>query len=387
MELIGLRSQVRSGWEDNGMTTLPLPKVSSEISAAWLNRVLGDAGVMHGAAITGFAREVIGEGAGFVGELSRITLRYNGSADRAPRSVIAKLPTSDDMIRTIALLFGFYEREHRFYAEVADEVELRVPRCYYNAMDAPAGSYVLLLEDLAPARCGDQLASCSMDDAKLALGEIAKFHAAWWNSPRLQSLAWMPSLGNSELRELLHSMYQQSWPAFAELYKDELPEPIMAIGEAFGAQFNDLAALATERPQTLIHTDFRLDNMFFGTEGGEDSFILIDWQLVQQGVGPLDVAYFLAGNFPREVRRAHETELLEHYHRTLTEHGVAGYSLAECVEDYRRAMLILLLFIVPSRENLNVEAYGERGQALLNVILERYVAAILDVDAGAFLAG
>ena len=31
--------------------------------------------------------------------------------------------------------------------------------------------------------------------------------------------------------------------------------------------------------------------------------MLIDWQLIQKNVGALDVAYFLAGNFPIDVRR------------------------------------------------------------------------------------
>ena len=56
------------------MPALPLPNSSSDISTEWLNKVLGDAGVSDGTAIHGFEREVIGEGSGFVGELSRLSL-------------------------------------------------------------------------------------------------------------------------------------------------------------------------------------------------------------------------------------------------------------------------------------------------------------------------
>src|SRR3990172_3169871 len=165
------------------MTTLPLPMTSAEITVDWLNQALGETGVTAGAPVRGFEREVIGQGAGFVGELSRLTLTYDSPDAAGPSSVIAKLPTSHEVVRTMSQLFGFYEREILFYEEIADKIELRTPRRYYSAMDPAAGRFVLLLEDLAPARCGDQLKSCSLEEARLALRELARFHAVWWNSP------------------------------------------------------------------------------------------------------------------------------------------------------------------------------------------------------------
>ena len=368
------------------MTSTALPQTFSDISVEWLNQVLGDANALGESCVKGFEREVIGEGVGFVGELSRVTLSYDRFTDKAPKTIIAKLPTQDETFRGLATLMGFYEREVRFYQEIAGKLNLRTPACYFSEMDQASGSYVLLLEDLAPGRCGDQLASCSMEEAKLALSEVAKLHAAWWGSSELENYDWMLGLDNDQIRQLLLGMYQNSWPLFVQEFGDEMPPPMIEIGEKFGEQFEALAAGALERPLTIVHSDFRLDNMFFDVAGGSSPFVLIDWQLIQKNVGTLDVAYFLAGNFPTDVRREHQTELLEHYYSELVKHGVSGYGMDQCWEDYRRAMLFLLLFLVPNRENFNLDDLNERGQALMSTIMERYMTAIVDVNAGEFLA-
>jgi hypothetical protein len=352
------------------------------MTADWLNEAL--AGHTHGAAVTGFDRELIGGEVGFVGELSRLTLAYDRPVAAAPRSVIAKLPTTDEMVRPIALLLGFYEREIRFYEELAGQIELRTPKRYFSGMDVPSGRFVLLLEDLAPGRCGDQLASCSLDEAKLAVTEIAKLHAAWWNSTRLSELTWLPAIDDPLLRQVLGALYQQSWPFFEEAFSGKVPEAIMEIGRGFGAKYDALAGSLAERPRTIVHTDFRLDNMFFDLADGSP-FALVDWQIVQRGLGPADVTYFLAGNFPPEVRRRHERDLLEAYHRTLLSRGVTGYDFGQCWEEYRMAALSFFIFLVTGRERVDMSAYGERAQTLIDTILERYTAAILDLDAAEFL--
>jgi hypothetical protein len=359
------------------MTTAELPATTAGITPEWLASVLD-------APVRAIERKTIGAGAGFVGDLSRLTLTYHSPAPDAPRTLIAKLPTTDETVRTIAQLFGFYEREVRFYQDLAHRVALRTPRPYLAAMDPPAGRFVLLLEDLAPGRCGDQIASCSPDEARLALRELARMQAPWWQSPQLDELPWLPLTGDPLLSQVLATLFQQSWPFFVETNRARLPDELIAIGERFGAQFVALAASARDRPHTLIHTDYRLDNMFFDLPDGSP-LAVIDWQLLQRGPGPIDVTYFLAGNLPPGVRREHERALLRTYHDELVRCGVEGYSFDDCLEDYRRAALLLLIFVVTRREDIDLASYGERAEALLDAMLERYTTAILDLNAAEFL--
>ena len=59
-------------------------------------------------------------------------------------------------------------------------------------------------------------------------------------------------------------------------------------------------------PRTLIHGDFRLDNMMFRDHEYGTEFALLDWQLPYQANPMWDVVYFLAGNFEPAWRRRHQ---------------------------------------------------------------------------------
>jgi hypothetical protein len=361
---------------------MDLPRSSAEITPAWLSEAL--AGTIGQRRVTEVGREVIGEGAGFVGELSRLTLTYDSAAPELPTSIIAKLPTADEAVRTLAQLFGFYERELRFYEDLAGDVAVRTPRRYYSASEPATGRYVLLLEDLAPGRCGDQLASCTLNEAQLALTELARFQASWWNSDRIREYPWLLAPDDPTLLPVLQMIYQQSLPNFEAEFGDRVSQEVIDIGRRFGEQLVELGASLSDRPRTVLHTDFRLDNMFFDLADGSP-FALIDWQLIQQGLGPGDVTYFLAGNFPIETRREREQELLRTYHDALLQHGVTDYSFEQCWEEYRMSALFFYIFLVTGRQNIDMAVYAGRGQELLDTMVERYTTAIMDLRAGEFL--
>ena len=360
-----------------------MPKTSEEITPDWLNEVLDDS-VTGGAQVSSIKKEIIGQGAGFLGELTRLTLTYDREAPSAPASIIAKLPTQDEAVRNLAQLINVYEREVRFFEQIADETPMRTPNCYFSHADAAKGEYVLLLEDLAPGRVGDQIATCSIEEAKTALRALAGLHAAWWDSPRLKEFAWMPGVDDQLLIGLISMMYQQSWPTFVERYGDQVPAEILPIGEKFGQTFAELAKEIERGPLTLTHSDYRLDNMFFDLADGSP-IAIIDWQLAQRGPALGDVTYFLAGNLTTEARREHETELLHVYHEALVERGVKDYDYALCAEDYRKAALPLFIFVVTNQEDFNIEDYNERAQELMETMLDRYMTAILDLNAAEFL--
>ena len=73
------------------------------------------------------------------------------------------------------MMFRFYEREIRFYQEIASRTAVRVPRDYFSAFDAANGDFVLVLEDMAPARLGDPMAGCSFDEVQSAASAITRF--------------------------------------------------------------------------------------------------------------------------------------------------------------------------------------------------------------------
>jgi hypothetical protein len=79
------------------------------------------------------------------------------------------------------------------YREIGARARIRVPALHHGAADPSNGDFVMLLEDLAPARVGDQLEGCTAQQARLAVTSIAKCHATCWQDPRLASLGWLPA--------------------------------------------------------------------------------------------------------------------------------------------------------------------------------------------------
>jgi hypothetical protein len=127
-----------------------------------------------------------------------------------------------------------------------------------------------------------------------------------------------------------------------------------------------------------------VDNVLFDAQDGARPAVLLDWQGVGSGRGTIDLAYFLATSLTTQDRRAHERDLVRHYHEALVGHGVSGYGADECWDDYR----------VHAIHGLQVGVFGlgavkrtPRGDEMWRVWIERSAAHTRDLDSFAVLAG
>jgi hypothetical protein len=392
-----------------------IPDSLAALTPEWLTAQLRSEGVLEAGRVTGLRAEILGEGEGFVGEVARLHLELEGAV--APRSLIAKLPTPVPENRLVGELLGLYEREILFYRELAEHVPLRKPRLYGSDMDPnPAGDsgpaivefidrlplwlrrilvalirwiasrstrrYVLLLEDLDSAQVGDQVSGLDPAECARVLSALARTQATLWASPVLEGHSWIarPDIG----ARLSQQQFDASRPAFDERFGPRLPHwtagTIDWIGEN-GVEL--LRALHGGAPQTLIHGDFRLDNLLFDQRGADEP-IAIDWQAVSRGPGVFDVAYFLSGSLDTEVPTEEERALVRGYHETLVASGVEGYDLAACLRDYERSMLLMLHRLV----TIDTMEFGsERGLELIDLWVDRVVRRVRDVDLDAALPG
>lgn len=364
------------------MTAMALPAGPDLITPEWLTTALRERGYIADASVTSVETEPIGQGVGLLCQLARLTPVYDRDEPSAPRSMVVKLPTHDPQTRAMVNIFRFYEREVRFYRELAPEIGLKTAACYYGEVDGTTGDFALLLEDLATARLGDQLHGCAIDDAKLAIRELAAMHASWWNSPRLDTLAWMPE-SSDPINKAGVSLYPRAWPLFMVRIGDKLPAQMTAIGEKLGTQITGILDRFVEGPRTLCHGDYRLDNLFFQTTSAPAPLSVIDWQIAIKGVGTYDIGYFMSQSMDIEVRRKHEQDILKMYHELLCEGGVTGYTFDQLLSDYR--WTLLFCFAYPVMGGGMGDLSNERGYALATTMMNRSAAAILDWNAGDLL--
>ena len=294
-----------------------LPTSLHELSPEWLTVALGD--LLGGGTVSSVLVDDIGVGVGVFGTIGRLKLTYSDAGPLAPSTLIAKLPTDAEANRAVGVALGLYEREHHFYRTFADAPPFPMARCYLTLGDPGAGRWVLLLEDLGRLEAGDQLAGLGPGRATRMVETLAAFHAAWWESPDLEDMTWLPTQD--------HPMYLASVPPLVSAGMDalagsdlHLPAGALELGRRVDAVFPEIIHRCAAGPRTMVIGDARLDNLFFLP--GTDEPTVIDFQMALRCRGVYDLVWLLATSMDPAVQDAHADALLARYHRTLAEHGI-----------------------------------------------------------------
>jgi Phosphotransferase enzyme family len=287
--------------------------------------------------------EAIGVGVGIVGQLARLSLRYDGPAAGAPGTVVLKLPSQFPENRAVAEHFNFYEREGRFYQQICDKLGVRTPRCFWNLIDLDTRSYGLLLEDLGSRTMISQVAGVGAGRAAQALAALGELHGAWWASPALDSLDWMPRL-DDPINLAAGQQYRDAWPVFVERMGTQMPAGALELGERAQVEFEGLLTTGVrEAPATICHGDFRIDNLLFDDRADAiDGVAVLDWQISYRGPAITDVAYFLCQSMTVEERRRAEADLVRAWYDAVVRsigRDLDEYPFELAWEQYRRAAL------------------------------------------------
>lgn len=300
------------------------PTHPDAVTADWLGQKLGRP-------VAAIAWTAIGTGQ--VGDSVRFTISFRDSTEI--ETFAAKFPAADATSRGTAAMFGLYRKEVEFYRKAAPHLQVRVPHVHVAEVAQDGADFLLLFEDLGPARQGDQIASCGLEDAKAAIRQAAAIHAPSWGRSELLEADWLqPPPGQSER---IARMYPQAQAIFRERYGTSLDPAMMALCDELAAQ-SDRYFNHRDPTQCLIHGDFRLDNMLFDINGGSEPVAVLDWQTTAIGRGMTDVGYFLGCGLGESMWRAHEDALLDLYLAEMSERGVE-LSRPEIRRDYRLGAL------------------------------------------------
>lgn len=339
------------------MTTGTLIRTPDEITAEWLAGVLG---------IDAVELEDVGRiGTGQMSQSHRVAYREDGEA----RTVVVKLASDDATSRATGVGLGAYLREVSFYRNLAGRIGGPLPACHLAEYDAAEGWFTLVLEDIAGASQGDQIAGCTVDEARAALVELARVHAPVLGDLALGSADWL-----NQPNPLNQALVTQLLPGFLERYAGRIAPEHVAVCERFVPSIDGWVA-DVQPPLGLVHGDYRLDNLLFAPDG---SCTVVDWQTVSWGPAMADASYFLGGGLPVEDRRAHEEELLRAYHDELVRLGVRDLSWEDCFREYRRQAFGGVLMAIAASM---LVVRTERGDDMFMTTLARHCQQVLDLDA------
>lgn len=351
------------------MTDIDFLHRPDDVTPAWLTAVLRAAGATERGTVVSFEARAVGTGQ--VGDSVRFTLTWDDE-DAGPASVVGKFPTEDETSRATGTATRTYEVETNFYRDLRDRVDIAAPVPYLVRFDPATHDFVILMNDLAPARQGDQIAGCTVDEAALAVAEAAKLHAPVWGDSTLASMAWL----NRNSPEGLVGLMGMLWPGFCERYADRVDPEVQAAGATLMERLPAYLAFQAD-VLTAVHGDFRLDNMLFDATPGGVPLTVVDWQTVSHGAGVTDVSYFCGTGLDPAVRAEVERDLVKEYHDTLRAGGVRDLSLEACWEQYRRfAFAGFIMAVISSM----IVGQTDRGDEMFMAMANRSGRMALDLD-------
>lgn len=334
-----------------------VPAEASDLSPAWLSGVLGTEVV---------AVEVL-DHAFATNQRVRIALTYREEGS-GPASLFGKLAPTDPVHRAMIGSTGMAVREAEFYSDVAPSIDLRVPRTYYAAT-GDDGLFALLLEDLSAGGCrfSEGEWGVTADAAARALEELARFHARFADAAERATVA--PWLARPEpdmdVTPLLRRVLDQHGDALSSNY--------VAAGELYVQHRDRLHALWNAGPQTLVHGDTHIGNVFL--DGGRVGFH--DWGLARVSTPLRDVSYFLTMAVDPEERQRSERELMRVYLDALRAAGGPDIGLDDAWPVHRvqagYTVVATFLAFMPSYA-------GADGQGLGRDLLRRSQLALEDLE-------
>jgi hypothetical protein len=304
-------------------------------------------------------------GSGQVANCHRLTMT---ASDGTHVHVIAKSPSLDEVSRSTAAMQHLYLRETSFYRELADSITTRTPECFFVERNED-DDFLILLEDMSPARDVDQFDGLDLEMAKRGLEQLAGLHGPTTGRADVHDAAWLGGVAQN-LKPLYDAVLPALFQGFLERYVDDIDQAttdfVAYLGEHLGA-FTNYEVYAP----CVTHGDFRTDNLLFDAKGGEVPLCVVDWQTIGVGSQMLDVAYFLTTSLTTDERERHEDELLDYYLEQLSTHGVelprdvarsefARYTLQPVV------MLVCAAVLVERTE---------RGDRMFLSMIERGIAA------------
>jgi aminoglycoside/choline kinase family phosphotransferase len=362
------------------MTTASSPPSASWIGAigpGWLNDVLRIAGVIDGDVVGVETRPL--EVASAAGDLARLSLTYEPAGARGPATIIAKARGSGEIQCAMDAAMGLFSRECFVYAELADALPVRLPACYHAGDEEKEEP--MLLEDLRGLRMGDQVAGLDRADAERLVDVLADLHAAFWESEppggdASRLVCWADPVFGAMLTQLVTS----GVAALRERYAARVPAGVLNAIEEVAPDWASVLRRCAEGPQTFVHNDFRLDNIFFHPDGEP---VVIDWQLAGRCRGTQDLAYLLSGSMATDPLRDCWDLLVGRYHARLSAAGVRGYGLEECRFHYRQSLLYTLAPGIAILGQMQLQGGDDRG--LADTLVLRTLTHAADLDAFATL--
>lgn len=354
-----------------------IPTRLEQVDATWLTQVLAPqhAGIeVTQVSCDGFF--------GYKPNKARLHLRYNAAGERAglPSSLIVKggfkqTPSGEQLS---GLDIGL-ELELRAYIDLVPHLQARTAHCHYVHFDPQRYDGIMLIEDLAPqgATFLKDRASLTRAEAEAFIDAMAELHAPWLDGaafaaggqfgPDSQLMERTTRLQRDYLAQLVHP---QRWPELMMLPRGAALPRQLQDATRLAAAYQRMQSLHRDCPQTLVHGDEHLGNLYLDDQGRA---CFLDW-CARREPWVIGFTYFLLSTLDALDRRDWERPLLQRYLARLQACGAQAPDFDQAWHLYRCTTIFPLLTWVNNSARWQPEAINTRNAM-------RAAWAVVDHDA------
>lgn len=279
-------------------------------------------------------------------------------------------------------LSGAAKGEAGFYRQVRPQLRIEAPLGYHACVDDGSWRCMTLMEDLVATKGARFISTETYVDRTMMadlLGNMARWHAAFWNSPQLDGpLAWIrpPARFLADMNRFIDIRARaiHAMERYPSLVPDVLRGRGAAIWDATVASYEINARL----PQTFLHGDAHIGQAYI-TRDGRMGYG--DWQLIQRGGWAADFAYALTSALTIEDRRRWENELLVHYLGALQAAGGPRLDTDDAWLAYRQHTLYPFVAWAFTRAGAGAVLPNMQRDSVCNDIMARTAHAVADLEA------
>ncbi|MEM7144172.1 MAG: phosphotransferase [Verrucomicrobiota bacterium] len=350
------------------------PSSIDEVTPEWLTDALAQEGHLTNGKVVGTKVREIGAGIGFLSRVACVSLEYDHPEPDGPSAVVVKLEPDAGTLRDLSDEVHAFEREIRFYREVAPLSPIRLPQCYHAATEP---TQVLVMEDLTFATPCDQVAGLHATQVLEIARLIGRFQGRFWDNDALAKLTWMPTTNRE-----FWGRFDSLWDSFVDNFDGSLDASARELGERFRGKSQWLEEEVGRRPATLVHSDLRADNILLGPPGTPDSVLILDWQLAARSLGAFDIARLMGGSELPEERHDHQLDVLRGWYEAVHESEV-DYGWEEALYDLRLGGLLMICWALQFHDG--VAGSEGRPRELVKRVCERAFDSAVEMDAASIL--
>eukprot|EP00040_Diaphanoeca_grandis_P005367 m.32571 g.32571 ORF g.32571 m.32571 type:complete len:302 (-) comp16665_c0_seq1:294-1199(-) len=240
----------------------------------------------------------------------------------------------------------------------------RIPNTYWSGIKEDGSAFALVMEDLVASgfQSTDQVVGMDLNATRASLRWVARFHARWWHThPQYTTsdndvganskpvgeplFKWSGSGVQKISLMVTNAMWPKARSSILERHTqvtegfgfDALPHTntVALLDDLISRWKENLGGVRAEQPITLVHGDFRPDNILVSVTAGSCA---VDYQTTRYDRPTADISYFIA-SLPISLRRKNQTSLLREYHDELVSHCGVRYSWEDFMDDFHRDLL------------------------------------------------